>query len=85
VTFIELLSKYLLIMRLRFDVMLYSNFGNENSGAGHVKCSRGPHLARRPQVPHPCSKLLKYMERYPRTSHGSLKRALLLSLSGISH
>jgi len=43
--------KYLLIMWLRFDVMLYSNFGNENSGAGHVKCSRGP------QVPDPWSRL----------------------------
>jgi len=47
VTAFELLFKYLLIMRLRFDVMLHSNFGNENSGAGHIKCSRGP------QVPYP--------------------------------
>ena len=27
--------------------MLYSNLGNENSDAGHIKCSRGPRLARR--------------------------------------
>jgi len=27
---------------------LYSKLGNENSGAGHIKCSRGS------QVPHPC-------------------------------
>jgi len=40
-------------MLLRFDLMLYSKLGNENSYAGHIKCSRGPHLARRPQVPHP--------------------------------
>jgi len=33
-------------MELRFHVMLYSNFGTENSDAGHIKCSRGP------QVPH---------------------------------
>jgi len=32
----------LLIMELRFDAMLYSNLGNENSDAGHIKCSRGP-------------------------------------------
>ena len=36
--------------------MLYSNLGNKNSDAGHIKCSRGPHLARVPQVPHPCPK-----------------------------
>jgi len=47
VTSFELLSKFLLIMLLRFDVMLYSNLGNENSGAGHIKCSCGL------QVPHP--------------------------------
>jgi len=39
---------YLLIMELRFDAMLYSNLGNENSDAGHIKRSREP------QVPHPC-------------------------------
>jgi len=40
---------YLLIMELRFDAMLYSNLGNENSDAGHIKRSRGP------QVPHRCA------------------------------
>jgi len=38
--------KYLLVMDLRFDAILYSKSGNENSDAGHIKCSRGP------QVPH---------------------------------
>jgi len=46
VTSFELLAKYLLIMLLRFDMMMYSNLGNENSGAGYIKCSHGPHLAR---------------------------------------
>jgi len=50
VSSLDLLSKYLLIMELRFDAMLCSNLGNENSDAGHIKCSRGP------QVPHPCSR-----------------------------
>jgi len=50
-------SQYLLIMELRLDAILYSKMDNENSDAGHVKCSRGPHLARWPQVPHPCSKV----------------------------
>jgi len=40
----------MLVMELRFDAMLYSNMGNENSDAGHIKCSRWP------QFPHPCSK-----------------------------
>jgi len=40
-------------MELRFEAMLYPNLGNENSDAGHIKCSRGPHLARGSQVPHP--------------------------------
>jgi len=48
VTSIDLLSKYLLIMELRFGVMLYSNLGNENFDAGHIKCPRGP------QVSPPC-------------------------------
>ena len=30
--------------------MLYSKLGNENSDAGHIKCSRGP------QDPHPAIK-----------------------------
>jgi len=46
-------SNYLLIIEFRFDAMLYSNSGEETSDAGHIKCSRGPHLARRPQNPHP--------------------------------
>jgi len=43
--------KYLLIMELRFDVILYSKLGNQNSDAGHIKRSGGP------QVPHSCSKV----------------------------
>ena len=42
------LSKYLFVVDLRFDTMLYSNLCNENSVAGYIKCLRGP------QVPHPC-------------------------------
>jgi len=40
--------KYLLITEFHFDAILYSTLRNENSDAGHTKCSRGP------QVPHPC-------------------------------
>jgi len=29
-------------MGLRFDAMLHSILGNESSGAGRIKCSRGP-------------------------------------------
>jgi len=55
VTSLDLLSKYPLFIEFRFDAMLCSRFdamlcsklGNENSDAGHIKCSRGP------QVPHP--------------------------------
>jgi len=49
VSSLDLQSKNLLIMELRFDAMLYSYLGNENSDAGHIKYSRGP------QVLHPCS------------------------------
>ena len=42
--FSELLSKYLLVMELWFKAMMYSNLGNENSDAGHIKCSRGPQV-----------------------------------------
>jgi len=52
-----LLTYYLsicLFMQLRFYAMLYSNLRNENSVAGHIKCSRGP------QVPHVCRKLTHY-------------------------
>jgi len=41
---LNILSKYVLVMELRFDAMLYSDMGNENSDAGHVKCSRGPQV-----------------------------------------
>jgi len=43
-------------MELRFDTILFSKSGNENSDAGRVKCLRGPHLARRAQIPHICPK-----------------------------
>jgi len=43
-TSLDLLSKYLLIMELRSDAMLYFNLGNENFDAGHIKCSRGPQV-----------------------------------------
>jgi len=49
----DILSKYLLIMELRFDTLLESKLGNENSDAGHIKCTRGLHLASGPQVRHP--------------------------------
>jgi len=34
--------------------MFCSKLGNEDSDAGRIKCSRGPHVDRGPQVPHPC-------------------------------
>ena len=46
----DILSKYPLIMEIPFDAILYSKLGNEISDASHIKCSPGPHLARRPQV-----------------------------------
>jgi len=52
VTSLDLLSKYLLIMELRSDAVLYSHLGNENSDAGHIKCSHRQHLSRGPQVHH---------------------------------
>jgi len=55
-------TKYLLIMELRFDAKLHSNMGNENSDAGHIKCSGGP------QVPHPWVKATKqYLHLQTRT------------------
>jgi len=36
-----------LLMEIHFDTILYSKFGNNNSYADHVKCSRGT------QVPTP--------------------------------
>jgi len=47
VTSYDLVSKYLLIMELRFDAILYSNLSNEHSHADHIQCSRWP------KVPHP--------------------------------
>jgi len=41
---LDLLFKYLLIIDLRFDTMLHSNLGNENSVAGHIKRSRGQQI-----------------------------------------
>jgi len=40
-------------MDFRFDAMLCSNLGKENSDADRIKSSRGAHLAHGPQVPHP--------------------------------
>jgi len=37
-------------MENRVDVILYSKLGNENNNAGHIKCSREPHLARGPHL-----------------------------------
>jgi len=45
-TSFDSLFKYLLITELRFEAVLYSNLGNENSDADHIKCSH------RPQVSH---------------------------------
>ena len=47
-TSLNVLSMCLLIVELRFDAMLCSNTGKENSDAGQIKCPHGP------QVPHPC-------------------------------
>jgi len=44
---LDLLSKYLLNIELRFGAVLYSNLGNKNCNAGHINCSGWP------QVPHP--------------------------------
>jgi len=44
----DLRSKYLLIVELRLEAILHSNLGNENSNAGHIKCSRGPQVAHTP-------------------------------------
>jgi len=55
-TSLDLLSAFLFVMKFRFGAILYSNSGKENSDPGQTKCSYGPHLARGPQVPHPCAK-----------------------------
>jgi len=52
VTSLDLLSKYLLTMELRFDATLCSN---AKFDAGHIKCSCGP------QVPHPCYRPILYL------------------------
>jgi len=53
VTSLDILSKYLVIMELRFDVMLCSNLGSENFYASHIKCSCEVHVAHGPWVTHP--------------------------------
>jgi len=84
---LDLLSKHLLILEHRFDAMLYSNLGNENCNADHIKCSRGP------QVPHPCCraslstslcKLIKtdYFELNPCTISKSLLQGFVIFLFG---
>jgi len=46
-------------MELRFDAILYSNLGYENSDAGRIKCSRGfPHLCFSPSTFHPWTLLV---------------------------
>jgi len=52
VTFLDLLSEYLLIMEIRFDAMLCFNLRKEISDDSDTKSSRGPHLAHGQQVPH---------------------------------
>jgi len=49
-----LLSYCLLVVEFRFDAMLCYSVGNENAGAGRINYSHAPHLAREPQVHHPC-------------------------------
>jgi len=41
----------MLVMEFPFDAMLCSTLGNENSDAGYIKFSDGPHLARTFPVP----------------------------------
>jgi len=60
VTSLGLLSKYLLIMGLRFDAMLYSSLCNENSDVG-LCGPHGLHLAHGPQVSHLCFTSLFYI------------------------
>ena len=54
-----------------FGAMLCFDFGNDNSDLGRRQCSRGPHLVRGSQVPHPCCSVSKYT-RLPATGarHG---------------
>jgi len=57
------LSNYLVIMELRFDMILYSKWSDENYHAGHIQCSWGPHSDGGPQVSHPYFKQC-IMHRY---------------------
>ena len=42
---------HLLIMEFRFDAIFCYILGNKNSDAAHIKCSLGPHFARRLSTP----------------------------------
>jgi len=54
-----MLSKYLLAVELRFDLILYPKLVyNQNSDVGHIKWSHGSHLACRRQVPHHCYRVI---------------------------
>jgi len=50
---------FLLIIVLRFDAILYSKLGNENSDAVPIKCSREP------QVPH-----MNWIDSHSRVDEG---------------
>jgi len=45
VTFLDVLSKYLLIVEVRFDARWCSNTGKEKSDAGQIKFSCGPQVS----------------------------------------
>jgi len=47
-TSLDQLSTCLPVMEFRFGAMLSSNWGQEYFDAEHIKCLRGPHLARGP-------------------------------------
>ena len=64
---LRLLSKYLLIVELRFDVMLHSNLGKENSDVGHNYCSGRPHLAIGRRFPTPDLSILVRGDSRPST------------------
>jgi len=53
IVYVNLPFTCLLDTKFCFDAMLCSDLGNENFDVGHIKCSRRPHLAQGPQVPHP--------------------------------
>jgi len=48
-------------MEIHVGIILYSELGNKNPDAGHIKCSRRLHLAHRPLFPHPCIKQRKWV------------------------